>query len=160
MKFEFKTQPFAHQQKALDLSAMKKNFAYFMEMGCVDGETEFLTNRGWMKFKDFDINKIERPFLGISMIDSGDTTNLNRYNISIDGSIEGAVVIQTQEGSPAYEAKLEKGDIITKIEDYEVTSVAKLKYYLYKYKPGDKVKITYVRGTKTETVTIKLAKSE
>ena len=63
MKFEFKTQPFAHQQKALDLSAMKKNFAYFMEMGCVDGETEFLTNRGWMKFKDFDINKIERPFL-------------------------------------------------------------------------------------------------
>jgi len=63
MKFEFKTQPFAHQQKALDLSAMKKNFAYFMEMGCVDGETEFLTNRGWMKFKDFDINKVERPFL-------------------------------------------------------------------------------------------------
>ena len=63
MKFEFKTEPFKHQQKALELSAMKKNFAYFMEMGCVDGETEFLTNRGWMKFKDFDINKIERPFL-------------------------------------------------------------------------------------------------
>ena len=63
MKFEFKTEPFKHQQKALELSAMKKNFAYFMEMGCVDGETEFLTNRGWMKFKDFDINKIDRPFL-------------------------------------------------------------------------------------------------
>ena len=63
MKFEFKTQPFAHQQKALDLSAMK-NFAYFMEMGCVDGETEFLTNRGWMKFKDFDINKNRKTILG------------------------------------------------------------------------------------------------
>ena len=66
MKFEFKTQPFAHQQKALDLSAMKKNFAYFMEMGCVDGETEFLTNRGWMKFKDFDINEALAMSKGIS----------------------------------------------------------------------------------------------
>lgn len=104
--------------------------------------------------------KIERPFLGISMLDASDTMNLARYRITVDASLEGAVVIQTQEGSPAHEAKLVMGDVITKIEDYEVTSVAKLKYYLYKYKPGDKVKITYVRGDKTETTTIKLAKSE
>lgn len=104
--------------------------------------------------------KIERPFIGISMLDSSDTFNLARYRITIDTSLEGAVVIETQKGSPAADAKLQMGDVITKIEDYEVTSVARLKYYLYKYAPGDKVKITYVRNGKTETVTIKLDKSE
>ena len=104
--------------------------------------------------------KIERPFIGISMLDSSDTFNLARYRITLDTSLEGAVVIETQKGSPADDAKLQMGDVITKIEDYEVTSVARLKYYLYKYAPGDKIKITYVRNGKTETVTIKLDKSE
>ena len=104
--------------------------------------------------------KIERPFIGISMLDSSDTFNLARYRITLDTSLEGAVVIETQKGSPAANAKLQMGDVITKIEDYEVTSVARLKYYLYKYAPGDKIKITYVRNGKTETVTIKLDKSE
>ena len=104
--------------------------------------------------------KIERPFIGISMLDSSDTFNLARYRITLDTSLEGAVVIETQKGSPAADAKLQMGDVITKIEDNEVTSVARLKYYLYKYAPGDKVKITYVRNGKTETVTIKLDKSE
>jgi len=104
--------------------------------------------------------KIERPFLGISMLDSSDTYNLSRYRINLDPNINGAVVIETQSGSPASDAKLQMGDVITKIGNYEVTSVARLKYYLYKYEPGEKVNITYIRNNKTETVTIKLAKSE
>ncbi len=62
-KFRSKTEPFKHQTKALELSAMKKNFAYFMEMGCVDGDTEFLSNRGWVKFKDLDLKNWKRPLL-------------------------------------------------------------------------------------------------
>lgn len=104
--------------------------------------------------------KIERPFLGISMLNSTDSYNLSRYRINTDTSVTGAVVIETQDKSPASDAGLKQGDVITKIEDYEVTSVAKLKYYLYKYNPGDKIKITYNRNGKTETTTVKLAKSE
>jgi len=33
MHYKFKTKPFEHQQKALDMSWDKENFAYFMEMG-------------------------------------------------------------------------------------------------------------------------------
>ena len=33
MNYKFKTKPFAHQLKALELSWKKQNFAYFMEMG-------------------------------------------------------------------------------------------------------------------------------
>ena len=61
--YKSKTQPFKHQTEALDKSMLKRNFAYFMEMGCVDGETEFLTQRGWVKFKDFDLDNWERPLL-------------------------------------------------------------------------------------------------
>jgi len=107
-----------------------------------------------------DAGKIERPFLGVAMLDSTDTMNLSRYKITIQEGIEGAVVIEVQDGSPASSAKLKTGDVITQIEDYKITSVSELKYYLYKYKPGDKVTITYNRNGKTETTSIKLEKSE
>ncbi len=103
---------------------------------------------------------IDRPFLGISMLDATDTYSLSRYKINLDENVTGAVVIQTQDKSPASEAGLQTGDVITKIGDYEVTSVAKLKYYLYKFAPGDKVTITYIRNGKTETANLKLVKSE
>ena len=61
--FTFKTKPLKHQVEALIRSANKQNFAYLMEMGCVDGETEFLTTQGWIKFKDFDLEKWEGPLL-------------------------------------------------------------------------------------------------
>ena len=104
--------------------------------------------------------KIERPFLGISMLDATDTYNLARYRITLDMNQTGAVVIQVQDNSPADKSGLKMGDVITKIEDYEVESVARLKYYLYKYSPGDKVKVTYIRDGKTKTDTITLGKSE
>ena len=104
--------------------------------------------------------KIERSFLGVSMLDTTDTYNLSRYKISVDSNISGAVIIQVQDNTPASKAGLKMGDIITKIEDYDVTSVSKFKYYLYKYKPGEKVKITYIRNGKTETVTAQLVKNE
>ena len=63
MDYNFKTKPFKHQLDALARSAGKRNFAYFMEMGCVDEETEFLTQRGWVKFGDFDLEKWKRPLL-------------------------------------------------------------------------------------------------
>lgn len=104
--------------------------------------------------------KIERPFLGISMLDATDTYNLSRYRITLDMNQTGAVVIQVQENSPSDKTGLKMGDVITKIENYEVESVARLKYYLYKYSPGDKVKVTYIRDGKTKTDTITLGKSE
>lgn len=104
--------------------------------------------------------KIDRPFLGISMLDATDTYNLSRYRINLDMNQTGAVVIQVQENSPADKIGLKMGDVIIKLEDYEIESVARLKYYLYKYNPGDKVKVTYIRDGKTKTDTITLGKSE
>jgi len=105
--------------------------------------------------------KIVRPLLGVSMGSVEDAYSLYHYGITLDNSIsQGVVVVEVQKDSAADKAGLQKGDVITKLEDYEASSVAKLKYYLYKYNAGDKVKITFIREGKTMTTTATLTESE
>ena len=100
---------------------------------------------------------IDRPLLGVGTLNVSDTQAMMQYGFSIDKSItEGAVVGYIQKGSPADNAGIEKGDVITKFGDYDIKNSSYLKYYLYKYNVGDKVKVTYTRGTKSHTTTITL----
>ena len=47
MNFKYKTSPYKHQQEALEKSFDKRNFAYFMEMGC--GKSKVLIdNMAWL----------------------------------------------------------------------------------------------------------------
>ena len=101
--------------------------------------------------------KIDRPLLGIATLNPGSTRELAQYGLSVDKSVtEGAIVAQVQIGSPAAVGGLEKGDIITKLDNYKITSTSYLKYYLYKYKINDSVTVTYLRNNKELTTTIKL----
>jgi len=105
-------------------------------------------------------NGISRPYLGISMIDISDTRSLRQTQIDIDSSITSGVVLTSiEKGSPAEIAGLKSGDVITKLNDVKITSVAMLRYELFKHEIGDKITISYVRGTseKTTTVTLKTA---
>lgn len=100
---------------------------------------------------------IERPLLGVGTLNVTDTQAMIQYGFTIDSSItEGAVVAYLQKGSPAETAGLEKGDVITQIGDYKIKNTSYLKYYLYKYNVGDKVKVTFTRGKKEMTKTLSL----
>lgn len=100
---------------------------------------------------------IKRPMLGVSLIDKSETFGLYSYGIIIDrNSPDGVVVASVEENSPAAKAGLQKGDIITKMDDKEVTSRAQLRYNLYKYSIGDKVKVTYYRNGEEKTVEVTL----
>lgn len=102
---------------------------------------------------------IKRPFIGISMIDVTQTQALWQYGITLPKNItEGVVVLATQAGSPA-SAKLEKGDIIIGINEEKVTTVAELRYELYKNEPGDTIKIKYLRNNKENTIEITLTEN-
>ena len=48
MKYKFKTQPYKHQLKALDMSWNRETFAYFMEMGT--GKTKVLIDNAAMLY--------------------------------------------------------------------------------------------------------------
>ena len=58
---------------------------------------------------------------------------------------KGVVLLQVSADTPAHKAGLYNGDILTKIDDIEIDSMAKLKKTLYKYKLGDKAKLTVIR---------------
>lgn len=47
MQFKYKTKPYAHQEEALQKSFDKKNYAYFMEMGCGKSKV-LLDNIYWL----------------------------------------------------------------------------------------------------------------
>lgn len=99
---------------------------------------------------------ITRPYLGISMYDLASMKNsFFFYNINTKLS-NGVYINSVEKGSCADIAGLQSGDIITKIDDVEIKSSAYLRYVLYQHKVGDKVKVTYYRNDKENTVSITL----
>lgn len=103
---------------------------------------------------------IERPLLGVSMIDANNQYALFSYKVYLDKDYEkGVVVIDVEKDSPAGVAGLQKNDVILKINDIEIENTTHLKYILYKYSVGDTVKLEYERDGKTNTVEVKLNKA-
>ena len=100
---------------------------------------------------------VRRPYIGISMLDITDSYYLWQSGITLPkGVTKGVAVLEVVSSSPAEKAGLQKGDIITKIEKEEISSVAELRYELYKHNPGDKVVITYNRNGKELTSEVTL----
>ena len=56
MDYKFKTKPYAHQLKALELSWDKSYFAYFMEMGT--GKTKVAIDNANYLFENGEINDV------------------------------------------------------------------------------------------------------
>ena len=100
---------------------------------------------------------IVRPMLGISMINVTDTYSLYRSGIMLDKDItEGVVVVEVTKDSGASTSDLQKGDVVTKINNEKISNFAYLRYELYKYKVGDTITVTYLRDGKERTTKITL----
>lgn len=100
--------------------------------------------------------EIKRPSIGISVINTSDRYSLYMNNISVNSSYTGVVVAKIENGGSADKAGIKRGDIITKFDDNKITNIGTLRYYLYQYKTGDTIKVTYVRDGKEKTLDMKL----
>ena len=76
-------------------------------------------------------------------------TDAQRYGWPV-----GVYVNSVEEGSAAEKAGLQQGDIITAIDDTEITQISDLKGALKNYKAGDTATLTLDRNGKTDTVQI------
>ncbi len=107
---------------------------------------------------DLELGKeLERPFIGISMLNVTDTYRLYQNGIILDDEVESGVVILTvSKDSGAFKAGLKKGDVILAVNGNNVSNAAYLKYELYKFKVGDTIQITYMRDGKMKNATVTL----
>ncbi len=105
--------------------------------------------------------KIDRPTLGIGMVDlSNVTTDQQQSVLKLPSNVnKGVVVMQVESGSAADSAGVKQYDVITQLGDTKVTNANTLRAALYKYKVGDSAKVTYYRNGKQQTSTIHLTKA-
>ena len=104
--------------------------------------------------------EVVRPYIGVGMLDLTNEYYLWQNRIMIpEGVDNGVAVVTVEKSSPADKAGLKKGDIIVKIGEEDVSSIAEFRYELYKYDVGNKVKISFYRNNKLQNVTITLGKN-
>jgi serine protease Do len=70
---------------------------------------------------------------------------------------KGAIVDQVMPGTPAAEAGLKAGDVITKLNGQTVDDAGDLTRRIGSFKPSDKVELTYLRDGSEKTAQIALA---
>ena len=105
--------------------------------------------------------EVKRPYLGIGMCDVNDTERLFYNRVLLDEKVTyGVVILEVDEKSSAADAKFKKGDVIIELAGEKISTLAHLRYELYKHKPGESIVVKYIRGDKEKSVTIKLAAKE
>lgn len=121
-------------------SAQVEGMGYAIPIETVKPIVEELMNR---ETRD----KREEPdagYLGITGL------NVDSSVSEMYGIPEGVYLQEVTDGSPADEAGLIKGDVITKLDGSSVGSIAKLKEMLLYYSPGEQVEIVYYRADNGE----------
>jgi len=96
---------------------------------------------------------VQRAVLGVSI---SDLSNDIAKEKGITAVTKGVYVAEVSDRSSAKEAGLKEGDVIIKINGTATDNVAQLQEQVAKYRPGDKVKVTYVRDNKTNAVEVNL----
>lgn len=97
--------------------------------------------------------KLSEVYVGIKGVD----VETYETALGIDIAAEyGVVVVETTVNSPAIEAGLKAGDVITAIDGDKIQSMSDLKRNLYEYKDGDKVEVTIVRNGEEQKITMTL----
>lgn len=109
-----------------------------------------------------DIKKfglVQRGFLGVVPLDLSDQRQVAAYNQQKKTNIksgDGVYLIEVSENGGAEDAGLRSGDIITKVDNTEISSYYDLSFAVGSKRPGDKVAVTYLRNGKQNTVNVTL----
>ena len=103
--------------------------------------------------------KVTRPALGIQMVNLANIGANDLRKLNIPSSVTSGVVVKSVQSNMPASGHLEKYDVITKVDDKEISSSTDLQSALYNHSIGDTIKISYYRNGKEETTTVKLDKS-
>ncbi|KOC81642.1 serine protease [Bacillus velezensis] len=106
--------------------------------------------------------KVERPFLGVQMIDMSqvpETYQENTLGLFGDQLSKGVYVKEVQSGSPAAKAGIKSNDVIVQLNGKDVGSSADIRQILYnQLKIGDKTTVQVLRSGSKKTLNVTLTK--
>ena len=95
--------------------------------------------------------RVIRPYLGLYGLDKAMAA---RYGMDL--GVKGIYVYQIVVGGPLYGSGIQRGDIITKIDDKPVDDYTQLQKTVESYQVGNTVKVTYMRGDSEQTAEVTL----
>lgn len=104
---------------------------------------------------NFEVHE-NKPFLGVVGVKTVEEVHEDGEKKEVTESTAGAVIGDVVEDSAAEKAGLQKGDVITKINDKDVADFSDLAEILGSYKVDDKVNIAFNRDGKPMTAEAKL----
>ena len=99
--------------------------------------------------------KIERGFIGIQYSPLS-PRNAVALGLPAAAGIQISAVVP---GSPAAQAGLKVGDVVTKLNDQQIDQEHPLQSLMVKFRPSDKVRLTIIRDTATQTVEVTLGRA-
>lgn len=99
-----------------------------------------------------EFGTVQRALLGVSIADV-DATLAKAKGLKVDQGIYLSAVNSTGSGA---DAGLQVGDVIIKADGRVMNNTAQLQEYLGRFRPGDQVKITYLREGIEVTTNVKL----
>jgi S1-C subfamily serine protease len=98
---------------------------------------------------------VQRAYLGIQY-SPDDLTEEQKKELGIKGYADGVYVTDVPTGGAASVAGIKKGDVVTKINGVTVHSGPEMVEQVTRFKPGDKITLTYLREGKETTASLTL----
>lgn len=102
--------------------------------------------------------EISQPYLGIYMVNVTDAYySREYYNIlSTLNVTSGVLVTDVEKGSDAEKGGLQKDDVIIKVDNTEISSLAYFRYVLYSHSVGDTISVTVNRNGVEKVLSVAL----
>jgi Do/DeqQ family serine protease len=99
-----------------------------------------------------EFGTVQRGYLGVNIRDV-DADLVKQKGLS---QLKGVYVEGVIDDGAAADAGIEAGDVITRVGDVEVNNVAELQEQVNRFRPGDKLAISYSRGSREKTANVVL----
>jgi S1-C subfamily serine protease len=99
---------------------------------------------------------VQRGFLGAMFMDAGLVNDEQKTANKSPLDIDGIYITNLVKDGAAMQGGIKVGDVIRKINNVSVSSGSELQEQLSKFRPGDKVQVTYERNGSQNTATVTL----
>ena len=116
-----------------------------------------IVNKAVDDFKKY--GSYQRAMIGIQGMDVKNYVDAMKdqdKDVQDFGTMEGIYIDKVVEDGAAADAGLQEGDVLTHIDGQKVKQFGELQAIIAQKRPGDKVKITYLRNKKEKTTTLTL----